>query len=304
MKKLIVLLTTITLLFSCKSNYTKIGGKNANYIPYYLKVYEADSLFIVNDFKGSYKILDSLFKKYEPVNLDIYEECLTYVLLKKKLKLKIKSRELKSLISDYGYTFERLKGNELSTSALSKKYKIWRSNYLAKIDYSLRDTIVSMKRNDQKYRGSNFNNNVETQKILDDFNTLKIKSIFEKYGYPNRKIIGNDVLDYNNESNKNKVIVNHDILSILLHSSKDERKDYILPKIKIFLAKGTANPLVYARIVDQMMLYDNLNQSYGSYENEIKEDEVVKINKNRALIGLPNYGYEKWRREIKYPRLF
>ncbi len=30
---------------SCKS-YQKIGSKNSNYIPYYLKVYKADSLFL------------------------------------------------------------------------------------------------------------------------------------------------------------------------------------------------------------------------------------------------------------------
>ena len=55
-------------LYSCKSNYTRIGDKNANYITYYLKVYEADSLNLIGEYKSSNEILDSLFKKFEPIN--------------------------------------------------------------------------------------------------------------------------------------------------------------------------------------------------------------------------------------------
>ena len=66
-------------LFSCKSNYTRIGDKNANYIPYYLKINEADSLFIVGNYKRSFEITDSLFKKFEPINLEGYSEYMTHI---------------------------------------------------------------------------------------------------------------------------------------------------------------------------------------------------------------------------------
>lgn len=80
MKKTAILLgIMVTALASCKSSYTIIGDENANYIPYYLKVYEADSLFIVGDYERSYEILDSLFKKYEPIEIQGYYEYSSYV---------------------------------------------------------------------------------------------------------------------------------------------------------------------------------------------------------------------------------
>jgi hypothetical protein len=79
--QLILLFTCIiTLLLSCKSSYTRIGDKNANYIPYYLKVNEADSLFLVGNYQKSHKILDSLFQKYEPANTDRFYEYGVYLM--------------------------------------------------------------------------------------------------------------------------------------------------------------------------------------------------------------------------------
>lgn len=44
---------SLFFIVSCKSGYTKIGGKNANYIPYYNEVYRADSLYLTNNFEKS-----------------------------------------------------------------------------------------------------------------------------------------------------------------------------------------------------------------------------------------------------------
>lgn len=80
MKNIIVVIGVFVILISCKSSYTHIGDKNANYIPYYLKVNEADSLFLVDEFDKSHKILDSLFQKYEPANTDNFYEYGTYLM--------------------------------------------------------------------------------------------------------------------------------------------------------------------------------------------------------------------------------
>ena len=77
MYKILFFLISIFLI-SCKS-YQKIGGKNSDYIPYYLKVYEADSLFTLKDYQGSYKILDDLFKKYDAKNTVSFYEYGTYL---------------------------------------------------------------------------------------------------------------------------------------------------------------------------------------------------------------------------------
>lgn len=103
-KHLFLLITVLIFTFSCKSTYTKIGDKNANYIPYYLKVYEADSLYIVENYEKSFKILDSLFKKYEPVNTYIYYEVINYMKLKVILNKRISRKETENWILNYGVT--------------------------------------------------------------------------------------------------------------------------------------------------------------------------------------------------------
>jgi hypothetical protein len=84
MKKIIALLFLgFTMMISCKSkvierNVAANEKKEVNYIPYYLKVNEADSLSLVGDYKKSHHILDSLFKKFEPLNREFYNEYFTY----------------------------------------------------------------------------------------------------------------------------------------------------------------------------------------------------------------------------------
>lgn len=59
---------TIFLLMSCKAKQISQEEKSLNYIPYYLQVYKADSLYMTKNYKQSYEILDKLFKKYKPLN--------------------------------------------------------------------------------------------------------------------------------------------------------------------------------------------------------------------------------------------
>ena len=56
---------------SCKS-YQKIGGENSNYIPYYLKVYEADSLFLLKNYSSAYEKYDNVFI----TNHHVVDECI------------------------------------------------------------------------------------------------------------------------------------------------------------------------------------------------------------------------------------
>jgi len=70
--KNIIIVMSVLLLISCKSSYTKIGDKKANYIPYYLKVYEADSLYYAKNYTNYKKELENLFAKYEPINIVLY----------------------------------------------------------------------------------------------------------------------------------------------------------------------------------------------------------------------------------------
>ena len=119
MKYSFVAFLCLLFLISCKSNYTSVGSKNANYIPYYLKVYEADSLYLVGNYERSYHILDSLFDKFEPLNMTLYFEYESYVKTSVILNKNVNSKsQICSLIEKFGYSYQDIKTDSLLNVAL------------------------------------------------------------------------------------------------------------------------------------------------------------------------------------------
>ena len=120
---------------------------DTNYIPYFLKVYEADSLYLTKEYNKSFTILDSLFKKYKPLNLEKYKEYETYIscafLLEKKINYK--DSILKS-IQNYGsnpryFKYDSILNLAYLHSKISKKESLESNKiYLSKLNFSLRDT--------------------------------------------------------------------------------------------------------------------------------------------------------------------
>ncbi|HSD14690.1 MAG TPA: hypothetical protein VLB74_08585 [Flavobacterium sp.] len=281
------------LFFSCQAKKAISQNdtiKERNYIPYYLKVYEADSLYITKNYQRSYAILDSLFQKYEPINMDVYYEYLTYLELKSMLKVGVSEKEFASLVAIHGYTLENIHGNdylskEKNSSVVETNYESLRNKYLSGIDLKLRDSIKKMKVDDQRFRGANYQQNIDKQRAIDARHAIKLKAIFENIGYPGKKIIGNYSVDKVNFV---------EITTMLLHTNDEERLSYFMPKVKEFVESGADTPWVYGVMYDQYLLYNGKEQFYGTYENELQISKS-EVNKHRREIGLPNYGYEKWR---------
>jgi hypothetical protein len=289
--KILFIIFIVTILFSCKSNYTRIGDKDANYIPYYLKTYEADSLYLTGNYEKSYKILDSLFKKYEPINSKFTNEYLNYIELKIKLEKKISKDEVLQLISKHGYIKDVIIYNKTFNNFdkknnfyITNNYDIARKIYISSIDLVLRDTIRVMKLNDQKNRRTNSN-----QEKFDLINQNKIKLMFENNIYPNEKMVGNFTVD-------NQFI---DFEIILLHSRDSMRMNYFLPKVLNFIKIGKAEPTIYGNMIDQQHLYRGVKQIYGTYNiDNIKSNDYNIYNSKRKSIGLPTINYTKWKDSI------
>jgi hypothetical protein len=298
MRKTIVLIIIIsTFVISCKSNYTRIGDKNANYIPYYLKVYEADSLYIVGNHKRSFEILDGLFKKYEPINMQMYYEVFNYMKLKVILNKKTNRKELKSWIIKYGVSLSRLENDSLlsyystkNSKWLVKNYPKLREKFMTSINLDLREQINIMISQDQYYRNNNYQANIDKQNRIDSINSKKCINIFKQYGYPNDKIIGDFSID--------KRVINFS--TILLHTKDKERIDYFSPKVLEFIKKGQALPKVYANMYDQYLLYNGSEQYFGSYSNPT-DVPIQELNIRRQNIGMPKYKYDEWRFKQLYP---
>lgn len=93
-----------------------------------------------------------------------------------------------------------------------------------------------------------------------------------------------------------------DIVVLLLHTKKDIRNSYFIPKIYEFVKKGECSPRTYAVIVDQLKYfqkYDNLDMPYGEFNlRSIDSTQYYRFNPNRKEIGLPTLEYSKWKLDM------
>lgn len=299
MKKSLLLISIISLIvISCKSSYTKIGDKNANYIPYYLKVYEADSLCLVGNYQRSYEILDSLFKKYEPANMDNVNEYSTYIACcvmtgnTKNIDKKIRNSILK-----YGSFSRNHPDYDTIYSRLSKIKKISREEikllskkHDEKHNTELRNRIIRMFEEDQSARIPSLNH--EKMNEFQKKHEKEIEEIISKFGYPNHNITGY-ILNKNDEPVSFYVI--------FYHQTTENKKKY-LSMLYDNLVRGYISPYEYGGIVDKIYL-DNGSLYYGTFIGKDRLVNPKKIDSIRKTIGLPSYGYEEWAFKKMFPDL-
>jgi hypothetical protein len=303
MKKTAFLLVLVSLIvISCKSNYIKIGAKDANYIPYYLKVYEADSLFIVKNYQRSFEILDSLFKKFEPINMEVYKEYETYLMASYFTKQKQKeiNKILKNSFIKYGSTVSIFEDDSLLLDLLKKsKYSkkdllAFNNGYNKKLNKDLRSLIENIVAADQNCRLNKPIDVDELSKVREE-NNEKIKFVYEKYGYPSSRKIGYEEL--------NQKSIN--LSAVLLHCDVDFLENYLLEKMKFYLIKGEVLPYNYSGVYDKYLIsFYGEKQLYGTFLNS-KNELVSLINESkldsiRKSVGLGNINYQKWRLKAKY----
>jgi len=288
-----MLLFFILFSFSCKQT------KNYKYsVDYYLDIYKADSLFEIKKYNESYNILKKLFKKNKPINLPPYYEYINYVksgFLAKKFNSEELKKNVKKLIRTYGYDSISFKNDSILNLAFKNSkinnYKEYRAEYLSSLDFNLRYKLHELIELDQKYRINYFENDrFIKRKKIDDNNELFLKYLFGRNIYPNEHILGNHTVDGTRVPRTN---------ILLLHTSDSIRLNYFLPKIKIFIREGKCTPSIYGNMMDQLYLYNNKEQIYGTYDViKIKKEDYVKFNKMRKIIGLPSIEYELWKRKI------
>lgn len=289
MRHLIALLVIVSLGCSTTKNITR--NKDLNYKHYFLGITEADSLLFIGKPKEAYIIYDRLFKKYDSQNGFTTAEYFKYLNSKTLSKIKITKKDLELCFSKHGIQKEVI----LSDSILKKyydnyklkdSYQILRKSYLAKMNLKLRAQIIKMTERDQFYRVQEYN--LTKMRKVDAENEQILKEFFKKDIYPDELIAGNyfdgDEFD--------------GILTLLLHTGDSIRKSFFLPKIKKFIEQGKCPPHTYAFLVDQMYLYADKDQIYGSYSGEsLKKEDFAKYNKNRKEldIGLPSIQYDVWK---------
>lgn len=300
MRKIVCLIGFFSfVLFSCKSNYTKIGDKNANYIPYYLKVNEADSLHIVGNYKQSYEILDSLFERYEPINQESYIEYITF--MKNKIILnnfKNIDKILKKSIKVYGYKPEYCAKDSLIQIAVKKSkfdekdLNRFYDTYIKKLNLSYRYAINDMIENDQRVRLAEPIKKEELERV-DKENAENIKFLIKKYGYPSIKKVGR----YSFNDKKSNVNI------LFLHANKEARENYVLDLMLQSVKKGECEPSDFATVYDKYLLvtdkyrgkvlYGELRSLKSSIYTQVVYPE--KVDSIRKSVGLEHFEYKRWK---------
>ncbi len=285
-----VLLFVLFLLIGCSvqnsQSKKQIPNKKSNYIDYYNAINKAKKYNILKLYDRSYELYDSVFNNFKPKNTILkyeYEDYL-YVAYNTKNYEPI-NLGVKNLIEKFGYTFDYFNEKAtlynifLKSNIDSVDYKKYRKNYLKKINFGLRDTVIEIIKRDQKYR-RNYDMPDKIKKLdsIDKINEELLIYIFEKYGYPYDEIIGNGSVQKG---------INHTILSAtLLHTKDSIRLNYFLPKILGFIKKGSCEPFIYARMVDNYQFIKYNKQIYGTYVN-LELSDSLKIDSIRYSIGLP-----------------
>lgn len=287
----------IILIFfsSCKSSYTKIGDENANYIPYFSKMYEADSLYLVENYQRSYEILDSLFKKYEPIHSE--NEYLTYITC--KIMLNKNKKEIKKnliyLLENDGYFYpdmtsasQKMQKFLIETDTLGIDTRKAVEKYRKSIDMPLRKLVISMTKKDQEPRGEY--PDFEKMKIVDEENTKILDSLLKINKYPRRRIVGKDT----------KKEENSDIRGIMIHTSQEYKENFLMEKAYELLKKGEITPSDYSAIYDRYSLHINDDEYYFTKHRNASPEEKKLKNERRKTIGLYSLDYMPWQMKKKY----
>lgn len=163
---------------------------------------------------------------------------------------------------------------------LLNKYDVLRQDYLNGINKELVNRLILMSQKDQQYRGMGlYQKKREEQELIDAENEKYIFNIFENYGYPEEHIT---------RYSHSEIIR---LETILLHTNDSIRNAYFLPKLKEFVHAGKCDPKIYAKVADQLLLYNGLPQKYGTYTTKSGAlsnfANLEELNKSRISIGLP-----------------
>lgn len=304
MKTATILFFFLILFISCGTKKDRILSdfERKNYIPYYLKVYQADSLFLINKYDKSFFMLDSLFKKFEPINMEGYYEYSNY-LVSGVMSNKIKNVRKKSkfCIKNFGDILVLstpelspvLRNCILKESGLSlNKVEKLKQKYNKKININLRKKIELIVEEDMNVRINSKDDNEYL--FFQKKHEKELEKILKDYGYPNHNIVGSE--NYFEKS--------ADIMAVLMHQS-DSSKIKLLPRLLIWTKEGKCNPLVYSSVYDKRLYVNENKDFYGTflYDKSVVNPvliDPVGLDSIRNTIGLPKINYHIWREKILF----
>ncbi len=286
MLKKIINILRLGLLFlfitlSCRS-------KEVNYITYYNKVNEIDSIYrMAHKPQKAIRKYKRLFKKYKPKNQERIEEYATYIKLSDKFHKNFGGQKslyrLLLLIAPYNNEYKSYLHlfSKYGIDSLKVKYEIaeWKNN----LNKQLIDSFSIAAVRDREGRPKN----PEIVKKNIKKNSQLLIWTFNKFGFPSLQKIGTI-------GNNNVFIA---MPTFITHMNESEEYLYIKDKIYKYVKSGDCPPLDYALMVDNYNYINKENTIYGFNFSTTKDS--IQINRNRKTIGLPSLKhYQKIRKDF------
>lgn len=270
LQNILSLLTIIFLFFSCKTK---------NYITYYNKVNEIDSIYrIAHQPEEAIKHYRKLFAKYNPKNQDRIEEYETYINLsdhyQKNFGGKKSLYKLIPLIAPYEGSYQKyyeLFGKYgIDSTEVKQRIADWKKG----LNKRLVDSFsIAFTRDQAEGR-----KNPQLTEKNDKINARLLKWTFENYGYPSMQKIGLI-------GNNNVFMPMHPLFS---HMIDEEEYSYFKMKMLEYIKSGDCIPKDYANMVDRHDLQiSKTEMPYGSYPSYTAVIDTAKVNRSRKTIGLP-----------------
>jgi len=268
----------IFFLGSCKT-------RERNYIDYYNKVNEIDSIYrIAQKPKIAIKKYKKLFRKYEPKNQERINEFENYIYLSDKYGRNFGGK--KTLIK-FIKTIAPYKNSYKNHLPLFQKYDIDSIKVISEIenweksrDRVLMDSITTLFIRDREGKRAD----VDLMIRNDKKNANLMKWIFTNYGYPSLNkvgLIGND-----------NVFL--PLTTFFSHMSFSEDYPFFESKLKDYIKTGECQPREYSTMVDRYHLQvKKENILYATYIGNSIISDSVQVDKNRKSIGLPTMKHNK-----------
>jgi hypothetical protein len=197
------------LLLSCwilLSGFISVKLSNCDYIEtgYYQLIYEAKIAYLSGDKELAYQKIQEAEKTCPLLEQSIYYETSLYIeLLGYHNRLKDAIFYITILVRDYGYSVNQIENSEYFKNIISSeewpklKMELDSLNkiFYTQIDTNLVKELTNMCNRDQEVRRGGQGSRTEQEFIqqldyTDSINEVRIKEIFEQYGYPNERLIG------------------------------------------------------------------------------------------------------------------
>jgi hypothetical protein len=260
--------------------------KSRNYIIYYNRVNEIDSIYrIANQPEETIKQYRKLFSRYNPKNQERIKEYETYIKLADQHQKNFGGKKsLYKLIPLVAPNW-KYKKQDSGFIQLYQKYGIGRQEMELKVEewkkrlnQKLVDSFTVAFKRDQDSR---IDSNYADINKNDKKNAELLKWMFENYGFPDMQKIG---------------LWNGDFLMpsgpILLHMADyEEYYQYLKIKVLEYVKSGECPPRDYAAMIDRNNLHHKVPYTYGVYQGYENIKDSATVNRNRKSIGLPSLNH-------------